>query len=96
MSKQYPYTGWILMPSYKPKEETFVKGTPISWHGAYDTTDSDKNYCLDAIYPSKEAAIAAGHLKLDEQRAKLIKAQERIDKRRAALTKAPLDKAAGT
>lgn len=86
--KLYPYTGWVLMPSYKPKEETFVKGTPASWRGAYDTTDSDKSYCLDSIYSSKEAAIAAGHAKLDEQREKLKRMQERIDKRQAALDKA--------
>lgn len=88
MSKQYPYTGWILMPSYKPKQETFVREANFFNRDLYGVTEAGKYVSSGEIYASKADAIAAGHAKLDEQREKLKKMQERIDKRQAALANA--------
>ena len=87
MSKQYPYTGWILMPSMKPKSVIFVSGGR-SYYGPYDTTEDGKSYGIGHIYSTKSDAITAGNAQLDEQREKLRRMQERIDKRQATLDKA--------
>lgn len=86
--KQYPFTGWVLMPSYKPKQETFVSEANFFNRDLYEVTRTGKYVPSGEIYASKENAIAAGYAKLEEQREKLKKMQERIEKRQGALNKA--------
>lgn len=87
MDKQYPYTGWILTISMKPKPVVFVGGGKC-YYGPYDTTEDGKRYDIGRIYSTKSDAITAGNAQLDVQREKLKRMQERIDKRQAALDKA--------
>lgn len=82
----FPYTGWVLMPSFKPVALTFVKD---DWGcGNWHRTDSGKDYAVDFIFRDKDAAISAGHMALVKQQAALDKQQANINKRRAALEKA--------
>ncbi|MGE8446614.1 MAG: hypothetical protein ACN6O1_10385 [Comamonas sp.] len=80
----FPYTGWVLMPSYKPKPEQFVK----SFRATHHVTDKGKYVHLSEIYVSMTQAINAGTKHLSEQQAALDKKQANINKRRAALEKA--------
>ena len=86
MSKQvFPYDGWVLMPSFKPVQVTFVADSHGSfWH----MRESGRQYCALDIYQSKQAAIAAGRAALDEQQVRLNKKQAHIEKRWATLDKA--------
>lgn len=81
----FPYTGWVLMPSFKPKQEQFLEHARQSnWH----VTDKKKPVHIGDIHPSKQAAIAVGHARLQQQQNDLDKKQANINKRRAALEKA--------
>lgn len=83
---QFPYNAWVLQPSFKPKEVTF---TEKHWYGdRRHRSGTGKVYPVSEIYPTKQAAIAAGREQLEKQREDLLKRQERIDKRAAALDKA--------
>ena len=85
----FPYTGWVLMPSFKPKQEQFVKvyGDYVNKHD-WHITDKGKTVHIGDIHPSKQAAIAVGHARLQQQQNDLDKKQANINKRRAALEKA--------
>lgn len=82
----FPYTGWVLMPSFKPVETIFVEASMYSkgWH----KSQGGKTYSTQDIYATKDAAISAGHIDLHKQQAALDKKQANIKKRRAALEKA--------
>ena len=85
----FPYTGWVLMPSFKPKQEQFVKAygdytNKNDWH----ITDNGKSVHITEIYGSKPDAINAGGKQLIAQQAALDKKQANINKRRVALEKA--------
>lgn len=85
--KKYPFKGWILQPSMKPVELTFIKHGGWSrdvWH----RSQAGKSYHEDAIFDSKQAAIQAGRAICDNLEAKLAKQAETLKKRRAALDKA--------
>lgn len=85
----FPYSGWVLMPSFKAKQEWFVQAygdysSKNDWH----ITGTGKNIHIGDIYSSKQAAIAAGRTLLFKQQADLDKKQANINKRQAALEKA--------
>ncbi len=80
----FPYTAWVLMPSFKPVEVTFVEEKWASWHA----TAQGKRYHANNIHPTKAAAIAWGLADLARQQATIDKKQENLNKRRAALEKA--------
>ena len=80
----FPYTAWVLMPSFKPVEVTFVEEKWASWHA----TDQRKIYGVNNIHPTKAAAIAWGLADLAKQQAAIDKKQQNLNKRRAALDKA--------
>lgn len=82
----FPYTGWVLMPSFKPVELTFVERLSHSygWHKAHN----GKIYSIWKIFSCKQAAIDAGHAELLKQQKALEKRQTNLNKRRAALEKA--------
>ena len=85
--RTYPYQGWVLTPSFKPKEVTLTSRYEYASLD-YDLTDSSKLYAFCDIFPNKAAAIAAGKEKVREQQSKLDKAQANINKRSANLKKA--------
>ncbi|MBO9679512.1 MAG: hypothetical protein J7556_14820 [Acidovorax sp.] len=82
----FPYTAWVLMPSFKPVQITLERISNGStsydeWHKA----ESGKFYHTDKIHPTKAAAIAWGLADLAKQQAAINKKQENLNKRRAAL-----------
>ena len=86
--RTYPYQGWVLMPSFKPKEVTLTSRYGYASQDYGDLTDSSKLYALSDIFPDKASAIAAGWERLREQQVKLDKVQGNINKRSANLKKA--------
>ncbi|MFE1574360.1 hypothetical protein ACFIQG_21575 [Comamonas odontotermitis] len=84
---KFPYTGWVLTPSFTPKQVVF-KEDANSWFGDWHVTEKGKRYSTECIHAAKEAAIEAGHQSLKQQQAALDKKQINIHKRRAALEKA--------
>ena len=82
----FPYTGWVLMPSFKPAELTFVEQD--HYYRSRHKSQSGKVYSTHTIYRDKHGAIAAGHVELLKQQAAVDKKQTNIHKRRAALEKA--------
>lgn len=88
---KFPYAGWVLMPSFKPKEITFVRQYETRWgtkKPTYHQPESGKEYHVDDIYKSKTDAIRVGHKRLNEQQEALDKKQLNLNKRRAVLEKA--------
>lgn len=84
--KTFPYQGWVLLPSFRPVERTFVsKG---AWAMELHKSEEGKLFNVKDIYEYKEDAIAAGHADLDRQQSALDKRQVALEKRRAALEKA--------
>lgn len=86
--RQYPYTAWTLMPSLKPVETEFVSKykSYSDWDG--DVTAKGKLVARANIYPTKAAAIAAGWGQIGKWEADILKRQETLAKRTAALRKA--------
>lgn len=82
--KKFPYKGWVLTPSFEPKEKTFV-----CQYGYYDyhVSDSEK-YHIDMIFKDKTSAIAWGRAELEKQKIALDKKFAMLEKRREALNKA--------
>lgn len=85
---EFPYTGWVLMPSFTPKEVTFVNQYRSIFGDRYHRAESGKRYATSEIFKSKTEAICAGHERLRVQQAALVKKQENINKRQAVLKKA--------
>ena len=85
----YPYTAWVLQPSFKPKEVTFVKHDE-GWSGEdYGCkSESGKVYSRVAIHATKADAITFGHAEVRRMQLALDKKQESLNKKREALTKA--------
>lgn len=87
--RNYPYTAWILQPSFKPKEVELVKHYTSFGDKDYgDETASGKVYRRDEIFSSKAEAIEEGWRRVEKQQADLEKRQESLDKKKTALTKA--------
>lgn len=88
MTQKFPYIGWVLMPSFAPKQVEFVSHTNYAafdeqWH----LPANGRGYKVSEIYPSRDAAIEAGYKRLAKQQADLGKKQVAINKRRATLDK---------
>ena len=86
--RTYPYQGWVLTPSFKPKEVTLTSRYGYASQDYGDLTESSKLYALSDIFPDKATAIAEGWARLREQQARLDKAQANINKRSTNLKKA--------
>jgi len=88
--RSYPYKAWTLLPSFKPVEIEIVGLAWNDWgsYAHWDKSASGKGYDSTKLHATKDAAIAAGHVALDDQRAKLEKMAEKLERRRAALHKA--------
>ena len=85
----YPYTAWVLQPSFKPKEVTFVKHYE-GWSGEdYGCkSESGRVYRRVAIHATKTAAITFGNAEVRSMQLALDKKQGSLNKKREALTKA--------
>lgn len=84
---QFPYQGWVLMPSFATKELTFID-TAFATDDWHITEGSSKYYAVDSIYKTKADAVAAGRDRLAKLRLDLAKRAATIEKRQAALDKA--------
>lgn len=82
--KTYPYKAWVLMPSFKPKLETFVLKTSYG----HEESQTGKWYRPCDIYETKADAIAAGRETAREQQADIDKRQAKLNRRIASLDKA--------
>ena len=83
----YPQTLWRLLPSFKPAEVVIAK-EDNSFSQKFLVSDSGKWLRFDEVYPTRAAAIAAGHEALAAQEAYIAKLQAGVNKKRAALIKA--------
>ena len=84
IEKKFPYKGWVLTPSFKPVEKTFVS----LGYSSYHMDDGEKEYNPGNIFKDKASAIAWGREDLERQKSALNKRLSKIEKRRAALDKA--------
>lgn len=87
--RKYPYTGWVLQPSFKPKAVVFVE--PYRSYSREDYGDIAESGALKArseIYLTERDAFDAAYAKLAAMEADLEVKRERLAKRRATLDKA--------
>lgn len=92
MERTYPYSAWVLQPSFKPKEVTFVRHS-TNWNGSEDygcETQSGKCYQRSQIHPTKAAAIAFGREEVKRMQGDLDKKQASLNKKTESLDKATL------
>lgn len=88
-TRSYPYKGWVLLPSYKPVEVEFTHSyQSFGGEHTWDVAKSGRVYAISSIYPDKIEAIQHGWTALANAEAALQKRMEKIEKQRAALTKA--------
>lgn len=88
-TRTYPYKAWILMPSFKPVEVSFVKAySSFSGYDYGDITSAGKTCAVNDIHATKEAAMEVGHARLEALRGKIERMQLGHDKKLAALKKA--------
>ncbi len=88
-TRKYPYIGWVLTPSYKPKQVQFVSAYASWGNKDYgDNSEGGKTYRIEDIRTTLEDIIALGRERLDKQQADLNKRGYALHKRRTALDKA--------
>lgn len=83
---KFPYSAWVLTPSFKTKQIQIPKESFRGGHWLYSETG--KCYAASKVYHSKEDAIHHGQILLQDQQLALNQKQLNINKRRAALEKA--------
>lgn len=89
-----PYKRWKLTPSFKPVEVEIVEveivetwdpwGSKVPWA----KTATGGSIAVSELHATKQAAIDYGRERLADQETKLLKMQQAIEKKRAALDKA--------
>lgn len=84
MSNTFPYSAWVLTPSFSPKQVVLTEGSGEDWL----ITEKRKWYHCTKVFPTKEVAIEQGRLLIEIQKSDLNKRAEQIKKREAALDKA--------
>ena len=90
-TRTYPYTAWVLLPSFKPEQVTLVEKYDSYFYNTLDLTESRKRYDLAELHPTREAAIAVGREKLTNQQQDIDKQIENMKKKQTALDKAEKD-----
>lgn len=83
-----PYTAWVLQPSFKPKEATFTRHVTSMGEHYGSEANTGKWYRSKEIFPTKEDAIFAGRLRIDQLQADIDKRITNLNKKKAALDKA--------
>lgn len=85
----YPRKAWKLMPSFKPVEIELTAELSYCWgDDKWASTSTGGSINLSEVWNTREEAIAAGWERVEVQQADIDKRQERLNKRKAALTKA--------
>lgn len=92
-ARTYPYTAWVLLPSFKPKQIEITKAYG-AWDGSDygDLSEAGKLYPRAEIFESKAAAIAGGRARLAKQGADLDKKLNAHAAKVLALDKAEKEK----
>lgn len=82
----FPYNGWVLTPSYKPKQVT-VTGEAVAYglYREWHVTDTGNSYHHTHIHETREQAVAHGHAALDAQKLRIEKQQANLEKHRKNL-----------
>jgi outer membrane receptor for monomeric catechols len=88
--RTYPYTAWVLTPSFKLKQVELVKA--FSGNDYCDLTEAGKLYGTSEIHSSIESAISFGRESLKRQRIDLNKKLGNWSKKLAALNAAEKEK----
>lgn len=87
--RTYPYTAWVLTPSFKPKQVTLIRAYSSFRQNDYgDMTKLGKCYATSEIHASIEGAISFGRESLKRQRLDLNKRLGNWSKKLAALNAA--------
>ena len=86
-TRVYPYSAFRLLPSYRLQKVTLVGPGYDYGYPDYDRDPSGKTHHVRDLYPSEEAAIAAGVALLDVQAKDLEKRLKNGADRRAQLEK---------
>lgn len=82
----YPYTAWVLAPSFKPKQVEILKRySSYSPESTWELSDSGKFYLRSDLSETKELAIASGWKRVEAMQLKLDKMEDSLRKKRAAL-----------
>lgn len=85
---EFPYTGWILQPSFKPVEVKFIEEYGLFLkRPEFHVSESGKVFHTSGIYKTKSEAISSGYELLEKQQAALEKKQANLNKRKAVLDK---------
>jgi hypothetical protein len=92
-ARTYPYTAWVLTPSFKPKQVTLIRAYSSYAGNDYgDFTEAGKLYGTSEIHASIEDAISFGRESLKRQRLDLNKKLGNWSKKLAALNAAEKEK----
>jgi hypothetical protein len=86
--RTYPYTGWVLTPSFHVAERRFVRRMGGMAGVEADVPDRGAPYPVDAIFPTAAAAIADGFRRIADQVHALNLRISALDRKREQLHKA--------
>lgn len=84
--QDFPRPGWVLQPSFKPKEVTLIE--VCGYDKNHIETGSGKWYHKSDVYTTKAEAIQAGWARVRKQQEDLNKKQVSLNKKQEALRKA--------
>lgn len=87
IKREYPYTAWVLLPSFKPVQVTLVEKNPYSF-GDWDRTETGKAYYTKDLHTTKAEAITDGQRQIAKAESDLTKRRANLDKKIVALMKA--------
>lgn len=90
MSQAFPYTAWLLLPSFKPCQVTIAK--PCSGYGSMwahlHEDEKGKTYNTNYLFSTKEECITDGWKRLSDQEAALETKFAKLRKRKETLGRA--------
>ena len=88
MNLTYPCKRWKLNPGFKPVEIELVEELSYWGDDKWGRTQTGSHIRLTETFDTQADAIADGWKRAAVQQADIDKRQQRLDKRKAALTKA--------
>ncbi len=88
MAVATPFRRWTLTNGFKPVEVELTEEMKWGCAPGWFRTAERRAYHRDKLHETREQAIAAGFVALEQQEAALEKKRLGINKRRAALEKA--------
>lgn len=86
--QKFPYQAWLLRPSCTIEEVTVCGAAYGGGWFKVRTSRNVKTTRADSLFPSRNEAIAGGHMLLRQQEARLAKSGRLLAQRQARLAKA--------